>query len=35
MGDMQASTAKEDIFCGEARQLFEEMVDWLSSQSAY
>ena len=34
MEDMEVSTAKEDLFFREARQLFEEMVDWLSSQSA-
>lgn len=29
---MQASTGNEDVFFLQARQLFEEMVDWLSSQ---
>lgn len=30
---MQVSTVNEDVFFLEARQLFEEMVDWLSSES--
>lgn len=30
---MQVSTVNEDVFFLEARELFEEMVDWLSSES--
>ncbi|WP_281257051.1 hypothetical protein [Brunnivagina elsteri] len=30
---MKASTSKEDMFFSEARELFEEMVNWLSEDS--
>lgn len=31
--DMKASTSNEDVFFGEARELFEEMVNWLDSDN--
>lgn len=32
---MQASTSNEDMFFVEARKLFEEIVDWLGSDSVF
>ena len=33
--DMQASTSNEDLFFLQARELFEQIVDWLDSDSIY
>lgn len=34
LGPMRASLSNEDMFFSQARELFEEIVDWLSSDSA-